>query len=219
MVNRVHRHTAHLRPATEPPAAPSLTQRNIAMLDVANLPDRRIAVDVNSAYLTARQSQLSPIAFLGDKLRRAARSSHHLRAFTRTKFDVVNRRAQRNGLQRKGIAGNDVCLRSRHDCLPHFQAYRRDDVPLLAVKIVKQRDQRRAIRIVLDGCDLRRYALLVALEVYDPVEPLCATAPTAHGNVAIVVAAGYSLLRLQQRLVRSISRYLIMGEVRLKAPR
>ena len=186
------------------------------MLDVTDLPDRRIAVDVHPAYLSAGQPELSPIAFLRNKLRCPTRRSNHLGAFTWPQLDVVNRRAQRDGLERKGIAGNDVCLRSRHDCLPHFQAYRRDDVPLLAVNVMKQGNERRAIRIVLDSRDLCRYALLVALEIYDPVESFSPAAPTSHSNVPVAVAAGYALLRLEQRFVRNVSRYLIAGEVRLK---
>src|ERR1700730_1634144 len=114
------------------------------------------------------------------------------------------------------MAGNDVCLRSRHDHLPDFQAKRRDDVPLLAVNVMKQGNERRTIRIVLDRRDLRRYPFLVALEVYNPVEPLSPAASTPHSNVPVAVAAGYALLRLEQRLVRNVSRYLIVGEVRLK---
>src|SRR6185436_3849048 len=135
MINRIHRDAAHLWPASLPSRASGLAQRNIAVLDVTDLSYGRVAIYVDAANLTARQSKLRPVAFLGHKLRRSARRANHLRAFARPQFYVVNRRAQRNRLERKRVARNYVSLGSRYDGLPDLQANRRDDVTLLAVYI------------------------------------------------------------------------------------
>ena len=50
-----------------------------------------------------------------------------------------------------------------------LQAERREDVALLAVAVVDQRDAARAVRIVLDRRDLRRDGVLGALEVDDAI--------------------------------------------------
>ena len=57
-------------------------------------------------------------------------------------------------------------------CRP-AQLARRDDVALLAVGVVEQRDARGAVGVVLDVSDLGRHAVLVvATEVDEPVGPL-----------------------------------------------
>src|SRR5580658_8025018 len=54
MVDRVHGDAAVVRPATEPPRATGLAERNIGVLDVRDLPDRRVALQVNHPNLARR---------------------------------------------------------------------------------------------------------------------------------------------------------------------
>src|SRR5258707_9605234 len=83
---------------------------------------------------------------------------------------------------------------------------------------MKQRDERRAIRVVLHRGHFRWNSGLITFEIDDPIEPFGSAAPPAHRDVTIIVPAGDALLRFEQRLVRSIGRYLLMSEVRLKPP-
>jgi hypothetical protein len=63
---------------------------------------------------------------------------------------------------------------------------------------VEQRDPGRAIRIVLDGGNLGRNAILIPVEIDDPILPLVpATAMTA-GNLTLVVSTTILLQRTQQ---------------------
>ena len=73
-----------------------------------------------------------------------------------------------------------------------------DDVSLLAVEIRDQGDVRRAVRIVFDLRNLARNTGLVALEIDDPVMPLVASAAATDRDTAVAVAAGNSLLWLEQ---------------------
>src|SRR5258705_8646747 len=82
------------------------------------------------------------------------------------------------------------------------------DVALLAILVLDQRNARRAIRIVLDLTHRRRHAVLVALEVDNPVHALVATADAAHGDVAVIIAAAAPGERLHQRLLAVVPRYL-----------
>ena len=79
----------------------------------------------------------------------------------------------------------------------------RDDVALLAVGVVQQRDPRRAVRVVLDVRDLGRHAVLVvATEVDDAVGALVTAALVPGGDPALVVAAALLGQRAHQRLLR-----------------
>src|SRR3712207_9098884 len=57
------------------------------------------------------------------------------------------------------------------------------DVALLAVLVLHERDPRRAVRVVLDVLDRGRHPELVPLEVDDPVLPLVAAAAATHRDV------------------------------------
>ena len=92
------------------------------------------------------------------------------------------------------------------DHVADLQALRREDVALLAVQVVQQRDARGAVGVVLDVRDLRRHAVLVALEVDDAVAPLVAAALVARGDAPVAVAAAVLLERRQQRTLRLAAR-------------
>src|SRR6185369_14254822 len=82
------------------------------------------------------------------------------------------------------------------------------DVALLAVLVLHQRDTRRAIRIVLDLANRGRLAEAVALEIDDAVLPLVTTTDATHRDVAVIVTPAALLDRLEQRLLRRAPRDL-----------
>ena len=47
MVDRIHRDAAHMRPLAEPAVAAGFADRDVLVIDVAHLPDRRDAVEMN----------------------------------------------------------------------------------------------------------------------------------------------------------------------------
>ena len=75
------------------------------------------------------------------------------------------------------------------DRLPDLQAEGGDDVALVAVRIPDERDVGGAVRIVLDGLDLRRDPDLVTAEIDDAVLPFVSAAAAPHGNAALVIAS------------------------------
>src|SRR6185437_10059893 len=98
-------------------------------------------------------------------------------------------RADRDVAQRQVVARLDVGRRTGLDAVTLRQPGRRDDVALLAVGVVQQRDARGAVGVVLDVRDLGRHAVLVvATEVDDAVGAL--------------VAAALVVQRLDERLLR-----------------
>jgi hypothetical protein len=54
--------------------------------------------------------------------------------------------------------------------------------------VVKKRDIRRAVRVVLDRRNRRRDAVLVPLEIYKAITALVSSADVARSNPALVVA-------------------------------
>ena len=93
------------------------------------------------------------------------------------------------------------------------------DVALLAVRVVQEREARRAVRVVLDGRNLRRNALLLAAKIDRAVLLLVAAAAMPDGDLAVRVASARALLRLDERLLRRLLGDLALIEHGQEAPR
>jgi hypothetical protein len=91
---------------------------------------------------------------------------------------------------------------ARHHGVAGGQPLRRQDVGLLTVRILDQRDEGRAVRIVLDPIDGRRRIEPAALEVDNAIGLLVTAAAETHRRTAVVVAAAGRVLALGQRLDR-----------------
>src|SRR5205085_1758603 len=83
----------------------------------------------------------------------------------------------------------DVRVLARDDLVAHLQAVRREDVRLLAVCVVEERDARGAVGIVFDRRNGRRHADLRALPVEDAIALLVPTATEAAGDAAMRIAS------------------------------
>src|SRR4051812_46500335 len=94
-----------------------------------------------------------------------------------------------NILKRQSVANQNVSLRSRTDGTTYLETYGADDVTLLAIGVVQQRNTRRTIWIVFNCGDLRHDAGLVAFEIDDAVSLLCAASAKTAGNPAMRIAA------------------------------
>ncbi len=90
-------------------------------------------------------------------------------------------------------------LGAGHDHGADLESRRGQDVGLLAVHVVEQRDVGGPVGVVLDRGDLRRDAVLAALEVDAAVEALGAAAAMARGLAAVGVAAAGLLQTLDER--------------------
>ena len=72
VVDRVHRDAAVVRPPAQPAVAAGLADRDVLVLEVADLADRRVALDVDLAHLARGQPHLRVVAFLAPSAARAA---------------------------------------------------------------------------------------------------------------------------------------------------
>ena len=112
----------------------------------------------------------------------------------------------------------DVRFGAADDLIPHLQAQGRQDVALLAVLVVQQRNPGRAVGVVLDGGHLGRHLELVPLEIDDPIQALVSAAPVPGSAPADVVSAPRFLEGLEQASFRLDFADLAEIRDRLEAP-
>src|SRR5439155_25152969 len=86
---------------------------------------------------------------------------------------------------------------------------RGEDVSLVAVRVVEQRDPGAPVGVVLDRGDLRRHAVLVPLEIDRAVLALVSAALVASGDAAVHVPSRALLAGRSQGLLR-----LVPGDLR-----
>src|SRR5262249_52279164 len=151
------------------------------------------------AELTRRHTKEDVTSFARHDLRPDTGRAHELSALAGLELDVVHDGTGRDEHQGQRVAGLDVRLVARNDGCTDLEADGRQDVALLAVDVLQERDARRAVRVVLDRHDLGGHVDLVTLEVDDAVAALVATTLEAHRDAAFVVTTALVLERTNQR--------------------
>src|SRR5665647_322754 len=202
MIDRVHGDAAVVRHAALPTLTAGLADRRVHVVGVRHRADRRHAAAMHQALLGRRQAQNDVILVAADDLNVRAGRTRELPALADLEFDVVDDGADRNAGDRHGIARLHVGLLGGNHLVADAQALRRQDVGQLAVLILDQRDERRAIRIVFQPLDDRRHIELGAAEVDAAIGLLVAAAAETRSDAAVVVAAAAGMLTLGQRLYR-----------------
>src|ERR1700730_2131560 len=201
MVAGVHGRASHGRAYAKPPAPAGLAPRFVLVLDIADLADRRLAAHVDAAQLAGRHADHRVVALLRQQLGRRTRRSDELATSAERELDVVNGRADRDTGERQRVADTDRRVFPTLDGIAHLQSERGEDVALLSVLVVDERDAGAAIRVVLDRCDTSGDAVLVALEVDLSVQRPVATALVTNRDAALVVAAGVVRKRFHKALL------------------
>src|SRR2546428_3751139 len=102
MVDRVHRHAAHLRAPAEPADAAGLAEGDVLVLEVADLPDGGAAGEAHPSQLARGELHERVVALLRHQLDGGARTAAELAPAPLAQLDVVDHRAERN--QREGQA-------------------------------------------------------------------------------------------------------------------
>src|SRR5690606_7470019 len=195
VVHRVHDGTADRRASAEPAAAAGLADLDQLVVFVADGTDGGAARAENAAHFARRQAHDHVAAFLAEQLGFRAGRPDELAAFARLQLDVVDDGADGDVFQRQRVADLDVGLRPGFDHIAHLETLRRDDVALLAVDVVDERDVRRPVRVVFDRGNFAGNAVLVALEIDDAVFAFMPAALVAGRDFALVVAARFSVQR------------------------
>src|SRR5690606_28910126 len=203
VVHRVHDHTADGRALTTPTAPAGLTTVDVGVLGVTDLTNRGAVTHVHVADLTRRHPQLGVRSFLRDELHAHTRGAGDLGTATGTELNRVDHRADRDVAQRQVVTRLDVSPRAALHLVALLQLVRGDDVALLPVGVVQQRDTGAAVGVVLDVRDLGRNTVLVVTpEVDDPVSALVAATLVPSGDPTAGVTTTTAVERPHQRLLR-----------------
>ena len=218
MVLRVHGRSADGRSLAQPAVPAGLAAGLVLVVDVADLAERRAAVDVDPAQLARGHPDGGVVALLRKQLGRGAGRADQLAAAAERQLDVVDGRADRDLHHRQRVAGSHRRVGPVHQLIADLEAERGQDVALLAVLVVDQRDPGAPVGVVFDGGDLAWDAQLVALEVDLPVDLLVAAALVADRDLALVVPAGGLGQRLDEALLGPVGRDLLEGRGRHEPP-
>src|SRR5680860_470027 len=201
VVDGVHRRAAGLGAATLVARAPGLAQLDVLVLGVADRADRRPALGTHHAHLPRGQAQRGVVALLRDQLDRGARREANMAPAAGRHLLVVPRGALGDAGQRQAAARLDLGAGARLHRGTHAQASRGQDVGLVAVGVVDQRDVGAAVGVVLDRCHAGGHAVLAPLEVDLAVPALGPAAAVARGDAPMDVAPAGLRDPLHQRLL------------------
>src|SRR3954465_14900905 len=202
MVDRVHRNAAVVRLAAQPTVAAGLADRRVHVIRVRHRADRAAATAVHQALFARVQADDHVVLVPTDELGIGTRGTGELAALPDLELDVVDDRADRHVAERHDVARLHVDIVAGDDGVTHGQALRRQDVGLLAVLILDQRDEAAAVRIVFQPLDGRGNVDLVALEIDGTQRPLVTAAAETHGDATRVIAAAGGVLAFGERLDR-----------------
>ncbi len=127
----------------------------------------------------------------------ALRPSGPSAALARLQLDVVHHGTGWNVLERQRIADQNIRTWSGGDHAAYLEAHGANYIALFAIRIMKQRDPRRAVWIILDGRHFGDYIRFVALKIDGAVSLISAPPPIKPaGYASMGVAAPGSLFTL-----------------------
>src|SRR5580693_270040 len=212
MVNGVHRDSTHVTALAEPSRAPGLADRNIFMIEIADLAYSGATIRLHHPLLARGQLEESHLALFGHQLRLHARTTRELRTGARLHLDCMNDGAERDVLEHQRVARLDVGILARLDLGADFEPVGREDVGLHAVGIVQQRDISGAIRIVLERGDDGGNSVAVALEIDQSETALMPAAAMTRGHATAIIASASALDRCEQTFLGLL--FGELGEIR-----
>src|ERR1035437_5480450 len=198
MVNRVDRDSTHMTALAQPSRASGLADRNIFVVEIADLADGGAAIGLHHPLLARGQLEQRHLALFRHQLSLHTRAARELGAGARLHLDGMNDGAERDVLEHERVARLDVGVLARLDFGADLEAVGSQDVGLDAVGIVEQRDIGGAIGIVFEREDDGGNTVAVALEIDQAKAALVSAAAMTRGHAAAIVASAGALERDQQ---------------------
>ena len=104
-------------------------------------------------------------------------------------------------MQWHGIARSDLSVRTTEDTISNAKPYWRDDVTFLSVRVDKQCDPGRTVRVIFNRFYACRDTCLVAFEINNTIALLMTATLMAHGDPAVIITTTILALFLKQWLV------------------
>lgn len=169
VIVRVHYRTADGGTPAHVSSAAGLTVVHVLVIGIAYLTNGGHALYGYISQLTGGEPDQGVSAFLSHQLSHNASGTGQLRALAGVHLNVVDKGTNRNVQHGQSIAGLDVSAGAGHYGVTNRQAGGSDDVALLAVLVLDQRDVSGTVGIVLQGENGGGDTGLVSLEVDDAV--------------------------------------------------
>lgn len=209
MVNRVHGNTTNAGTDALPSHATRFSVALILMLGVADFANGRHTTQVDQALFLALQAQqrqaFGLVTF--QHLRTGTCRATHLRTKAGAQFNIMDARADGDVPQRHRIAHFDIDghIAAGNNLLPDLESGRTDNIrkairPLLVFNrlafllMPDQRNERAAIRIILDALHIARDTVPVrAAKVDDAIQSFIPATLVSHRDVPRVAAAPRAL--------------------------
>ena len=191
----VHDRTADSGSDAHVAGTSGLTDVDVLMLEVSDLTDGGHAVVGNVSQLARGESEKGVAAFLSHELSDSAAGSCDLSALAGIKLDVVYEGTDGDARKGKAVANYDVGAGAGYDLVADLKAVRSNDVSLLAILILYQRDVGGTVGIVLKSKHSGGHIKLVTLEIDDSVLSAVSATLVANGDSAVAVTARSLLKR------------------------
>src|SRR6185312_6958794 len=157
----------------------------------------------NLAHFARFQTQAGVHTLARRELSRAAGAAGQLAALADLQLDVVHDAAHRNMPQRQCIARLDRRVGAGTDFIARLHPLGCEDVAALTVLVQHQGQMRRAVGVVFQTLHDAGNAVLVALEIDQPVALLVAAADVPRGLPPGMIARPGAILLRGQRLERA----------------
>jgi len=166
---------------------------------------------MEEANFTGRHFDGGAFAIDRNKLRGLSGRTCNLRATTGMQFNRMDLRSRRNHSQRqaKTCAELDAIVGADQG-IPLLNATRCEDVALFTIRIGKESEISRAIRIILDRLNLGRDIELLTAEVNDTVEALVTTTTTTRSDATVAITALFVMNACNETAL-----WLLFGDVLL----
>src|SRR5699024_10194074 len=136
----VHRRTANVRPTAYVAASAGFSDLDVLVIDIPDLAEGRQAAQVHHADLAGWHAELAKIIDLRHQLRRGSGRAAKLTALARVELDIVDLRTGRDVPKRQRVSGPDRGVLPGNDRVVHAKAQRRNNVPLLTIRVEQQRN-------------------------------------------------------------------------------
>ena len=153
VVDRVHRLGTGVRADAHVAAAAGLADADVDPVEVAELADRRAAGAADAPHFAGRQDDDGPVAFLRAEAGDAAGRADQLAALAGVHLDVVDFQAAGMFASGRQLPSSGAAVGAADDRRADLQAVGGEDVGLLAVLVLDQGDEARAVGVVLDRLD------------------------------------------------------------------
>ncbi len=189
VIDGVHRHPSDRGSSAQPSDSACLSVRNVLMIQVSDLADRRFTIQMDEAYLPGRQADVGVISLLREELGHRPSRSDKLGSLTRLELDIVDEGSQRDRPEGQRVSRLDVHVVTGYHPIARLDPVRGQNVALLPVCIMEKGDLGGTVRIVFHGRYPSWDVQLVPLEVDESIPSLVTSSPVSACDPSSTVSS------------------------------